>query len=195
MKSKNAVKNVAVLGVFAAVIVVLQLLSYSVKVGPFNLSFVLVPIVLGAVLYGPKTGALLGAIFGVAVVVCCFTGLDVGGYILITANPWLTSLICIVKGALAGLSAGLVAHSPLRKSKPYLAAVLAAAIAPVVNTTVFCAATLLFFKDILVSWAGGTDLMVYVITGLIGINFIIEFAVNCIFAPALFRVSKAIKKI
>ena len=116
MKSKNAVKNVAVLGVFAAVIVVLQLLSYSVKVGPFNLSFVLVPIVLGAVLYGPKTGALLGAIFGVVVVVCCFTGLDVGGYILITANPWLTSLICIVKGALAGLSAGLVAHSPLRKS-------------------------------------------------------------------------------
>lgn len=195
MEKTNVGKRVAVLGVFAAVIVVLQLLSYSIKVGPFNLSFVLIPIVLGAVLYGPKTGALLGAIFGIVVVVCCFTGLDVGGYILVSASPWLTSLICIVKGALAGLVAGFVANCPLRRKKPYLAVVLAAALAPVVNTTVFCAATLLFFKDILISWAGGTDLMVYVITGLIGVNFIIEFLVNCVFAPALFRVSKAIKKI
>ena len=55
MEKTNVGKRVAVLGVFAAVIVVLQLLSYSIKVGPFNLSFVLIPIVLGAVLYGPKT--------------------------------------------------------------------------------------------------------------------------------------------
>ena len=195
MQKKNAGKRVAVLGVFAAVIVVLQLLSYSIKVGPFNLSLVLIPIVLGAVLYGPKIGAALGAIFGAVVVVCCFTGLDAGGYILFSANPWLTSLICLLKGALAGFVAGLIANLPLREKKPYLAIILAAAAAPIANTGLFCIATLTFFKDILVSWAGGTNLMVYVLTGLIGINFIIEFVVNCVFAPVLFRVTRAIKKI
>ncbi len=195
MKNQKAGTKVAILGVFAAVIVVLQLLSYVVKIGTFNLSLVLIPIVLGAVLYGAKIGAMLGAIFGAVVIVCCVTGLDGGGYILFSANPWLTSLICLLKGALAGFVAGLIGNSKLRQNKPYLAVILAALAAPVANTGLFCAATLVFFKDILNSWAGGTDLMLYVITGLIGVNFIIEFVINAVAAPALFRVTKAVKKI
>ena len=46
--------NAALLGMFTAITVVLQLMSYLVKIGTFNLSLVLVPIVLAAVMYGPK---------------------------------------------------------------------------------------------------------------------------------------------
>ena len=101
-------KNTAVVGMFVAIIIVLQLLSYFIKIGTFNLSLVLVPIILVACMYGKKLGALMGAIFGVVVVICCMVGLDAGGFILFSANPILCSLICITKGAAAGFFAGLI---------------------------------------------------------------------------------------
>ena len=78
--NKQKAKDIAVLGMFAAVTVVFQLLSYAVKIGTFNLSLVLIPIVLGAYLYGVRVGAILGGVFGLVVTICCFAGLDTGGY-------------------------------------------------------------------------------------------------------------------
>ena len=54
---------------------------------------------------------------------------------------------------------------------------------------------LLFFKDILTAWAGGTDLLVYIITGIVGVNFVVEFLLNVIVAPILVPpVEDAVKK-
>lgn len=187
-------KNTSIIGLFAAIIIVLQLLSYVVKIGQFNLSLVLIPIVLGAYLYGAKVGAILGAIFGAVVTVCCVTGLDAGGYILFSANPVLTSLVCIVKGAAAGAAAGLMGYIT-SKANNYLSIMLCAIIAPIVNTGIFIAALFFLFKDILNSWAGGTDLATYILVGLVGVNFLIELAINVIFAPGILNITKAVKKI
>ncbi|MBE6805245.1 MAG: ECF transporter S component [Ruminococcaceae bacterium] len=192
--NKQKARNIAVLGMFAAVTVVFQLLSYAIKIGTFNLSLVLIPIVLGAYLYGVKTGAVLGGVFGVVVTICCFAGLDGGGYILVTASPFLTSAVCIIKGIAAGVASALVAKA-LKGKNEYLAIILAALTAPVVNTGIFVAAMFVFFKDILASWAGGANVVTYAITGLVGVNFIIEFTINAVMAPSLLRVTKAIKKI
>lgn len=62
---------------------------------------------------------------------------------------------------------------------------LASMIAPVANTGIFIVGMLVFFRPLLESWAGGKDTLVYVITGIAGINFIIEFAVSVILAPAI----------
>lgn len=192
---KQKTKNIAVLGLFAAIIVVFQLLSYGLTaLGVFPLSLVLIPIVLGAYMYGVGAGAILGCIFGIVVTVCCFTGLDKGGYILITADPLITTAICLVKGTAAGAFAGLIAK-PIKDKKPTIAILLAAIVAPVVNTGLFVAGTTLFFKDILNSWAGGTDLVFYIITVLVGINFLVEFVVNVVAAPFMLRVEKGIKRI
>ncbi len=185
--------NTAILGMFSAIIVVLQLLSYFIKIGTFNLSLVLIPVVLGAYLYGAKVGAILGAVFGITVTVCCFTGLDGGGYILVSASPFLTSLVCIVKGAAAGFAAGLVRKAFGGKNS-YLTIMLSAIAAPIVNTGLFVSAMFLFFKDILASWAGGTNIVTYAIVGLVGVNFIIELVLNVVMAPSLLRVTKAIRK-
>ena len=80
---KNKAGQTAILGLFAAIIVVLQLLSYTIKIGTFNLSLVLIPIVLAAVLYGPKYSAILGGVFGLVVTLASAFGLDAGGNILI----------------------------------------------------------------------------------------------------------------
>ncbi len=185
--------NTAILGMFSAIIVVLQLLSYFIKIGTFNLSLVLIPVVLGAYLYGAKIGAILGTVFGITVTVCCFTGLDGGGYILVSASPFLTSLVCILKGAAAGFVAGLIPKA-FGKRRSYLTIMLSAIAAPIVNTGLFVSAMFLFFKDILASWAGGTNIVTYAIVGLVGVNFIIELVLNVVMAPSLLRVTKAIKK-
>ena len=185
-------RSTAILGIFSAIIIVLQLMSYFIKIGTFNLSLVLIPVVLGAYLYGAKTGAILGGVFGITVTVCCFAGLDGGGYILVQASPVITSAVCIVKGVAAGLCAGLVA-SALKNKKPYLGVMASAVVAPLVNTGLFVSAMFLFFKDILAQWSGGTNIVTYAIVGLVGVNFIIELVLNVIMAPAMLRVSKALK--
>ncbi len=189
----NKSQKTAIYGLFAALIVVLQLLSYGVKIGTFNLSLVLIPIVLGAHLYGPKAGALFGGVFGAVVTVCCITGLDGGGYILFTASPILTALVCLIKGAAAGAAAGAVSRF-LKNTNSLVGIMLSAIIAPVVNTGLFIVSLMLFFKDILASWAGGTDIITYVLVSLIGINFLIELLINVIMAPSLLTVQKALKK-
>ena len=194
MSNKNKGLNVAVIGIFAAVVVVLQFISAFVKIGSFPLTLTLIPIVLGAVLYGPKAGSALGAVFGIVVVICCFTGIDVGGQILVQANPVLTTVVCMAKGILAGLLPGLVFRAVGGK-KPYLGTVLSAIVAPIGNTGLFLICLMVFFKDVLVSWAGGSDVVYYVFTGLVGWNFVIEMVINIIAAPMLYRVSKAVKKI
>ncbi len=191
-KSKKET-NVAVVGIFAALVIVLQFLSAFVKIGNFPLTLTLIPIVLGAVLYGPKVGAILGGVFGAVVVVCCFTGIDPGGAILVQANPWLTSAVCIAKGILAGVLPAFV-FKAFGEKHQYAGTVVSAVVAPIGNTGLFLICMLVFFKDILVSWAGGSDTVYYIFTGLTGWNFVIETAINIVAAPLLFRVSKAVKK-
>ena len=58
-------KTIAGLGIMAALVVVLQLLGSFIRFGPFSISLVNIPIVVGAVLYGPYGGAFLGLIFGI----------------------------------------------------------------------------------------------------------------------------------
>ena len=191
----NKAKKTAIYGIFTAVIVVLQFLSYGLKIGTFNLSLVLIPIVFGAYLYGPKAGMFFGGVFGVVVVIACAIGLDAGGAILFAASPVITTLVCLIKGIAAGASAGLICRAfQSRNKNKYIGVILAAVSAPIVNTSLFTVAMLTVFRDTLYAWAGGTDIITYILLYLIGGNFIIEFAINVIFAPSLVRIRKAITK-
>lgn len=194
MRNNNIVKMVQI-AILMAIIVVLQLLSYVIKIGTFNLSLVLIPIVVGAVLYGPKTGALLGGVFSVVVIACCASGTDLGGNILWNANPFLTSAICLVKGVAAGFVAGIIAKAFRNTKNPFVGVVLAACAAPIVNTGLFLLGLSTCFYDILVAWAGGQAVLYYIIFGLVGVNFIIEFALNLFLSPTVTAIVKTIKKL
>jgi ferrous iron transport protein B len=56
------------LALFTAIVVVLQYLGSFIRFGTFSISLVLIPIVVGAALYGPAAGAWLGFVFGVTLV-------------------------------------------------------------------------------------------------------------------------------
>ena len=108
MKKTN-VKRMAGIALLMAMVVVMQFLSVMIPpIGGVSISLVLIPIVLGAALFGPGAGALLGATFGVVVFINCVTGADSGGQVVFQANPVLCFLVVMGKGVLAGLASGCI---------------------------------------------------------------------------------------
>jgi len=192
MRANEKTRRLTGLALLTAIIIVLQVVASFVKFGPFSITLALAPIIIGAALYGASAGAWLGGVFGVVVFIACVAGWDVGGNILFTANPFLTGILCIVKGALAGLVAG-VAFRAIEGRSPMAASITAGVLCPVVNTGIFCIGLSLFFHDTLVAWAGGTDLVYYIIFGLTGVNFLLELAINLVLSTVIVRVVGARK--
>ncbi len=190
MRASEKTRRLTGLALLTAIIVVLQIVASFIKFGPFSITLALAPIIIGAALFGKGAGAWLGGVFGVVVLLACVMGWDVGGNILFTANPLLTAILCIVEGALAGLAAGAVFQAVSKKNMTG-GSILAGIVSPVVNTGVFCLGLALFFYDTLVAWAGGTDLIYYIIFGLTGVNFLLELVINLVLSTVIVRVVKA----
>ncbi len=182
------------LSILSALIIILQLLSYSIKIGPFGLSLVLIPIVVGGALFGVRSGAALGAVFGIVVVACCVSGMDLGGNMLWSVNPVLTALICVGKGVLAGVAGAAVASAFQKAGKTTLGVFVSAITVPVVNTGIFLTMLSVFFQDILVAWAQGQNVVYYVLTGIILVNFVPELILNIVLAPVAQRVIAVVRK-
>lgn len=192
---KNSkIKRMVSVALLMALVLVMQMLSGIIPpIGGFSISLVLIPIVLGAAIFGPRVGALLGATFGVIVYINCVTGADPGGAMVFQANPVLCFVVVLGKGILAGAASG-VAYKLLRKVNGYLAMLAAAIVCPVVNTGVFIACMLTFFKDVLSLWAGGGALFAYILSGLVLCNFVPELIINIVFSPAGQRIYQVTDK-
>lgn len=192
---KNAkIKRMAAIALLMALVVVMQFISGLIPtVGGFSFSLVLIPIVLGAALYGPSAGAILGGTFSVIVYINCVTGVDAGGAMVFQANPVLCFLVVMAKGILAGMAAGAV-YKLLSEKNRYIAMLCAAIVCPVVNTGIFVVCMLLFFIDVLNAWADGGALFGYIMTALVLANFVPELIINIVFSPASTRIVQIVKK-
>ena len=180
--SNGKTRRLAGLALFTAIVVVLQLLGSFIKVGPFAVSLVLIPIVVGAAVYGVSAGAWLGFVFGVVVTIAVVTGVDQGGYIMFSARPVMTVLVCLIKGTAAGLVAGAL-YRAIGKKHALAGVIVAAAAAPV-----------LFYQPQLQAWAGGTAVATYIVTTLVGVNFLLELGVNLVLSPTITRLIAAGRK-
>ena len=187
---KANTRKIAGLGLFTAIIVVLQLTGAAIKLGMFSITLTLAPIIVGAALYGLGAGAWLGLAFGIAVLI---SG-DAAAFL--TLNPVGTVLIVLLKGALAGLAAAGVYKAIEKKNK--LAAVITAGVtAPVVNTGIFVAGCYIFFMPLINEWAsaaGAENAGLFVITGVVGFNFLVELAVNLVLSTVIVRIITALQK-
>lgn len=184
------VRNMVGIGLFTAIVVVLQMLGGGIKFGMFSITLTLVPIVVGAAVYGWQAGVFLGFAFGVAVLL---SG-DAGAFLAV--NPLATVAVVLVKGAACGLIAGLI-YKLIGKHSNENAVILAALSCPVVNTGVFLLGCWLFFMPTITQWgaaAGYENAASYMFLGLAGVNFLIELGVNFFLAPVIMRLIKLGKK-
>lgn len=188
--NSQAVKKIAISGIMTALVVVLQMLGQFIKFGPFAISLVLIPIVIGAALCGPKVSTWLGFVFGVAVL---FT--DAAAFIAI--NVVGTVVTVLLKGALCGLAAGLV-YKMLENKNKYLAVTVAAVVCPIVNTGVFLLGCVVFFLETIRQWGAGAgfeNVAEYLIVGMVGLNFLVELATNVVLSPVVVRLLSISKKL
>ena len=177
--------------VLTALVIILQYMGAFVKFGPFSVSLVLVPVVIGAALCGKSVGAWLGLVFGVVVLI---SG-DAAPFMAV--NPMGTIVTVLVKGTACGYMAAL-AYSVLQKYNKTAAVALAAVVCPVVNTGVFLLGCLVFFMDTVAMWAEaaglGGGVAHYMIFGLVGVNFLVELGINIVLSPVIVRLLHIIKK-
>lgn len=188
-KTKEKTLMLAVMGVLTAIVIVLQAMAIGIRFGTFSITLVLVPIVVGAAMYGWKAGAWLGLVFGAVVLMT-----DAGAFLAVSVPG--TVVTCILKGVLAGAAAAAVYK--LLENKNRWAAILAAAIVcPVVNTGVFLLGCLIFFYDTISEWAAGAgfaNVGAYLIVGFVGLNFLVEMLINICLSTVIVRVLSIVKK-
>lgn len=193
-KQNGGTRKMTGLAIFTAIIVVLQVLCTFVRFGPFSITLALAPIIIGTAMYGKGAGAYLGGVFGVVVLVTGLLGWDGGTVMLLMGiNPVGCILICLLKGIAAGFFAGLC-YELLAKKNDKVGVLVSGIVCPVVNTGLFIVGMLVFFFDTLSSWAGGQDLLFFIIVGLTGVNFLVELAVNIVLSSGITQIIRAGKK-
>ena len=190
-----SIKRMVGIALLMAMVVVLQFVSSMIPplFGMVSISLSLIPVVLGAALFGPGAGGILGATFGIIVTINSITGADPGGAMVFQANPALCILVIMAKGVLAGLASGWV-YRLLKNRNGYFAMLLASVVCPLVNTGVFLVCMALFFMDVLSAWAGGGDILGYVLSILVLCNFVPELVINVVFSPAGQRIAHIVEK-
>jgi len=189
--NKMSVASLTLGAILTALVIVLQLLGTFVRLGPFQISLVLIPIVIGAACCGKYIGAWLGFVFGMVVLLngdaAAFYAVNIPG----------TIITVLLKGILCGLCAGLV-YNLLEKKNRYLAVFAAAIVCPVVNTGVFYAGCFAFFLDTIKEWAidkgYGSNFIMYMIIVLAGGNFLVELSSNIVLSPVVVRLLNIRKK-
>ena len=101
--NKLKINKLVGIAIFMCLVVVLQLFSNYVTFGPVSITLALIPIVVGAIIYGPLAGFILGATCGLIVFFAPGTIALFWPYGIIK-----TFVLCILKTGLAGLVSGFV---------------------------------------------------------------------------------------
>lgn len=179
-------KNISILAVLLALVVVLQFFGLAIPMGgTTSMSFVLVPIVLGGLLLGPIAGTFLGFVFGVV------TLFDPMSVTLMNYAPVVTVFTVLLKGTLAGLISSL-AYKLIAKKNKYVAVFVAALVAPVTNTGIFVIGVFCM-KDAVITYLAAFPFKEFMLSVIL-VNFSIELAVNLVLAPALYTVERVVEK-
>lgn len=196
MKNKKTLEMVQ-MAVLIAIILVMAFTSIGyIRTAGLSISIITIPVVIGAMIIGPKAGLLLGAVFGLTSFYQCF-GMDVFGATLLGINPFLTFVVCVPTRALMGFLVGIIFKAVKKvdktKTVSYFVCGLLGAF---LNTLLFMGTLLLCFwnteyiQSLNTSLFGGVNPIAFVL-GFIGINGLLEMPAACIGGGVI---SKALNK-
>lgn len=193
MSNRKRIQKLTVLSVLAAITAIVAFVP--LKTLGLEITFTMIPVAIGAILYGPSGGAVLGAVFGVVSFLQCL-GYSHFGAALFAINPVFTFIVCVPTRILAGLLAGFIYKALKAGCKSDIPALLTASLAaPLLNTVFFMSSLVLFFyrTDYIqgfVSAMGAANPIMFILL-FVGINGLVE--IICGFAVA-FPAAKAISK-
>lgn len=147
----NQSTNVRKLTLTAILVAIILVMAFTplgyLRVGPVAITFLTIPVVIGAVLMGPVYGGILGAVFGATSFSTCF-GADPMGVTLLSINPLTTFITCMVPRILIGVVAGLLFHVLKKHRIPdAVSLIVTTLVGCLTNTVLFVSAVIFFFQD------------------------------------------------
>ena len=192
MTNSQKVKKLVGLATLTALVVGLQFLSNYVSFGSVSITLALIPVAVGAILYGPLAGLFLGAVMGGIALAAPSTAT------FLQHNLVATIFLCLIKTGVAGLVSGYLfklfafiakKQENVNKKKALFAAgiIVAALVVPVINTGLFIVGASIFFIDLFGDF-------ITIINLVITTNFLIEFLVSAILSPALVTLVKVLTR-
>ena len=176
MEKTKTSKKVLLLTQTAILTAIIFLMSFTpigyLKVGFVEITFLVIPVAVGAILLGPAVGTFLGFMFGVSSFIQCFTG-SFFGAALLAINPVFTALFCIIPRTLMGFLASVIFRGMYKATKKgNVSCAVASLSASVLNTlllilffgrsdyistmmqTTFNTDSILLFSLLFVGWNG-----------------------------------------
>lgn len=155
----------------------------SVPIGPLYMSFLTVPIAVGAIVMGPLAAMVLGGVFGFVSFMDAIKGASIMTSNLLAVSPIHTFILCFGMRLLMGLCVGLVYRFMEKISRrSMLNCFVASLSAPMLNTLFFMGYIVLMFYNTeyvqgLVAANGATNPLMFVVL-LVGVQGVVE-AVVC----------------
>ncbi len=201
--SANKKSNTLMLTVMAMLTAVIFLFGLTpigyIKLGVIEITFLQLPVIIGALLYGWKAGALLGTMFGITSLIQCF-GMSPFGAMLLGVNPVLTAVVCLIPRFLMGLCTGFIASMFKKNGSVRVERSIVPSLAgALLNTLFFMTALILCFwnTEEIQNLAGGKNILSFCVA-FVGINGLIEAVVCALLGsaigPALYKVQQKLTK-
>ena len=159
------------------------LLAYlPINVGALSITLTIIPIAVGAILYGPLVGAILGFVFGIVSFAQCF-GYSPFGLQLLSINWFYTFLVCVPSRILAGMLPAFISRGFKKiHLNGHVSDAICSILVPLFNTIFFMSVLILCFYQTdfiqgIVSTLGASNAFMFVIL-FVGINGLTELLVG-----------------
>lgn len=191
---KNKVLRLAQFSMLIAIIAVMAFTPLGfLKLGIVEITFITIPVVIGAVMLGPAAGALLGGAFGIMSFIQCF-GMSAFGAALLEINPILTMILCIVPRVLMGWLSGVIYRLIANKNETAVKMVVACLAGALLNTLFFVGGLLLLFgkTEFIMGMRGGQNIIAFFVA-FVGLNGAIEAVATGVLGGAICKALKSVR--
>ena len=187
---KSKVLFMTELALLTAIVIIMAFtpLGY-LRVGAVEITFIVVPVAVGAVILGVKGGAFLGFVFGMTSFVQCF-GMSPFGTMIFSMRPLATAFCCIVPRIMVGVVPALVymALSKIAFTRK-ISTPVSCVLAPLTNTLLYLGCMCVFFQDVMseaygYTGKGGIFFMLWLLV-LVGVNALLEAASSLVVGTAI----------
>ena len=164
-----------------------------IKTPIMEITFLMIPVSIGAMTLGTGAGTILGTIFGITSFIQALIAPNVLSTPLMAISPFRLFLMCLLPRILMGFLTGVIfsALKKVDKTKGNALSYIITSIAsPLMNTIFFVSALLLFFgsADVIKEYMGQFPSFFAWVVAFVGTNGLIEAAVAAVVGGALSKV-------
>ncbi|NLB29624.1 MAG: ECF transporter S component [Clostridiales bacterium] len=189
------VGRIAHLAVLTAILIILEVTNIGmIRIGPLEMTIMHIPVIVGAIILGPTSGAVMGGIFGLISFFECVIGKSWFGASLFGINPFFAFLVCVPTRMLMGRLCGLifVALQKLEKTRKIASFAVAGLSGALLNTVFFMTALMVLFgrTEFIMGFRGDLNIIPFIVAfvGLQGlVEAILAFFTGTVISRALFN--------